>query len=479
MNMMALPMATVGALPAPGSPLTVEAADATGTERTFVALLNGNLQKDGSPAGLNPDALAQLAALLANQQATPQQDVPPGADGTPPREGAGLKPPAGRGLNLSVQAFVIQPSPQTATGLTTAVPAGDDGLRNRATRAATATGGKQPQLVIPPDLFRPEPEENNLVRIVRSGVGRPLPLPNDREVPSPVGPSPGSLPPPVDKSGQRQTEPVMSLTEKRFARLLGDQERPTATTAGVVRPAARADQPASSPAAEQTAPRMPEPAPAPAPDPAGRHAATDPTAQPLVVAPATARSDTPPQAPATPAARPGSDLHPGSGGKVAERVVVEQVVSHFGRTGKLESGQASLRLYPEELGEVRLDIDIRDNRVSATLQAQSHQVQDVLNRHLDSLRQALEHQGLRVDRIEVRVAAESPPAAGHEQAFTGHFSGQQFAGHFFGQSFQRSGHQSWQSDFDGWPPDTPEHSVEPEPVVNRPAQPRAGLSLRV
>ncbi|TYP00207.1 flagellar hook-length control protein FliK [Geothermobacter ehrlichii] len=473
MNMMAIPLVAIGDLPVPGQP---PAAAPTGNavgEGPFAALLDGSLRNSSGP-GPDPNAMALLMVLLADgrQTAMPQQIPVPAEDTAPGGNELGAKPAVGA-TETAVENLLVPQLPQrmptevAMTDLTT----GNDSL------PPDRVG--QLQQTAPVGRSLPTHRTSRGIRIdigaiTAKGTGQAQPGLTASTVEPIVG---QPLPQPLADKDGKQSEPVMSLAEKRFAHLLGDRGRQPAQGAEATRATGQPERTAPSPTATKTGPL---PAHDPVPKAGGSETAADPGAPPFVIAPATGRSETPQPAPAAPAAPPERSLHLASGDRIAERVVVDQVVSHFGRSGRLESGQASLRLYPEELGEVRLDIDIRDNRISATLQTQSHQVQDVLNRHLDSLRHALEHQGLRVDRIEVRVAAESPHAGGQEQPFSGHFSGQQSAGHFSGQFFQRSGHQAWQQDFGGWPHDTlPENPVKPEPIVNRPAPQRAGLSLRV
>jgi flagellar hook-length control protein FliK len=62
-----------------------------------------------------------------------------------------------------------------------------------------------------------------------------------------------------------------------------------------------------------------------------------------------------------------------------------------------------LRLQPAELGSLKLDLKIEGDRVQAHLHAQTHQVQEVLERNLPQLRSALAEQGLKIDQFLVNV----------------------------------------------------------------------------
>lgn len=92
-----------------------------------------------------------------------------------------------------------------------------------------------------------------------------------------------------------------------------------------------------------------------------------------------------------------------SGHQVAENQVVDQVVTYLAGSSDGESGRMRLRLHPAELGTVRLDLIVEGDKVRAHLQAQSQQVQDVLDRHLPQLRDALQQQGLKIDEFRVDV----------------------------------------------------------------------------
>lgn len=121
------------------------------------------------------------------------------------------------------------------------------------------------------------------------------------------------------------------------------------------------------------------------------------TASPLVTAPLgqpTAAVASSPQA--------GTFLTLASGQQVPEQEVLQQV---FHQLPSRASGpqRVTLRLNPEELGEVRLEMIIDKETVRAHLQAQNQQVQEVLEKHLPRLREAFEQQGLKLQELQVSV----------------------------------------------------------------------------
>ena len=95
-----------------------------------------------------------------------------------------------------------------------------------------------------------------------------------------------------------------------------------------------------------------------------------------------------------------------SGHQVAEALVLDQVVTQMRGSADGESGQMVLRLHPAELGELKIDLVVEGDRLKAQLHAQTQQVQQVIERHLPRLRDALESQGLRLDQLQVSVSTE-------------------------------------------------------------------------
>ncbi len=70
-------------------------------------------------------------------------------------------------------------------------------------------------------------------------------------------------------------------------------------------------------------------------------------------------------------------------------------------------GSVTLRLTPPELGMVRIDMAVREGVVNAKFTAQSESVRNLLMDQMGQLRQALDRQGLSVDRIEVQITQQA------------------------------------------------------------------------
>ena len=122
-----------------------------------------------------------------------------------------------------------------------------------------------------------------------------------------------------------------------------------------------------------------------------------------------------------------------SGLTVPAGTVVDQMIDHFSGNKRLESGIVNLKLNPQELGELRMEIKITQDNIKAHIIAQNPQAQEMINLHLPRLREALEQQGLHLQQVEVTLAANDN--ASREQ-FRGNSGQQQL-----NQSMQTKGSQ--------------------------------------
>lgn len=118
---------------------------------------------------------------------------------------------------------------------------------------------------------------------------------------------------------------------------------------------------------------------------------------------AVAGSAQPPAAANLAAPPPAPALTLPSGQVVAENQVFGQVLAGLRAGATRDSSSISLKLNPEELGEVKLEMVVEKDRVRAMILAQSQQVQEVLERHLPRLREAMQQQGLKLEEVQVSV----------------------------------------------------------------------------
>ncbi len=113
------------------------------------------------------------------------------------------------------------------------------------------------------------------------------------------------------------------------------------------------------------------------------------------------------QTAATPQAKNEPVFQLPSGQTVPESRIVDQVVGRLTVRGGEEASSLTLKLYPKELGEVKLNLIVEKDQVKAQLIAQNQQVQGVLEKNLPTLRSALEAQGLKLDSLQVSVDSQN------------------------------------------------------------------------
>lgn len=95
-----------------------------------------------------------------------------------------------------------------------------------------------------------------------------------------------------------------------------------------------------------------------------------------------------------------------SGIQVPDTTVVNQIIAHFTAGRRLETSTVHLRLYPRELGELRMEIKVEQDNIKAHFVAQNPQAREMIDRHLPRLREALEQQGLHLQQVEIAVATD-------------------------------------------------------------------------
>ncbi|HHL34715.1 MAG TPA: flagellar hook-length control protein FliK [Desulfobulbaceae bacterium] len=115
-------------------------------------------------------------------------------------------------------------------------------------------------------------------------------------------------------------------------------------------------------------------------------------------------------------------LHLPSGIEIPHSQIIDQVTGHFAVNRSLESGTITMRLHPAELGELRMEIKVEQDNIKAHITAQNPQVQDILDRNLPRLREALQQQGMNLAHMQVSVATDS----GNSQLFQEQFNQRQF-----------------------------------------------------
>lgn len=90
-----------------------------------------------------------------------------------------------------------------------------------------------------------------------------------------------------------------------------------------------------------------------------------------------------------------------SGTVVQEHEVLNQVINRFQITSRNMESRINIRLNPEELGEIKLDITVKEGSIRANVFAQSEATRAIVEKNLGRLKSILEEQGFTVEEIAV------------------------------------------------------------------------------
>jgi flagellar hook-length control protein FliK len=102
-------------------------------------------------------------------------------------------------------------------------------------------------------------------------------------------------------------------------------------------------------------------------------------------------------------------------------------------------GSLSLKLTPESLGQVRIDMTMDKGSVAVRIEAGSVAAQDLLESSMAMLRSTLEGKGLSVDRISVHLAPGTAAAPAPSGAQNQHEAQQQQSGTSGNSNHQNAG----------------------------------------
>ncbi len=113
---------------------------------------------------------------------------------------------------------------------------------------------------------------------------------------------------------------------------------------------------------------------------------------------------------------------------VPERELVDNLIQRFNVNPRLQTSKLTLQLHPAELGQIKIDILVKGDSISANIVAQSQQVLETLDKHMNRLRGVLEDQGFQIDTFGITLQSDENK---QQNLFQEHFdSRQQFAGDF-------------------------------------------------
>ncbi|HBG20928.1 MAG TPA: hypothetical protein DDY32_17105 [Desulfobulbaceae bacterium] len=101
-----------------------------------------------------------------------------------------------------------------------------------------------------------------------------------------------------------------------------------------------------------------------------------------------------------------------SGTVVREEEVIQQVIERFQISRKTLDTQINIKLHPAELGELKIDLTVKEGSIRANVVAQSQHAQEILEKNMTKLRTVLEEHGFTVENITVSSKHDSPTDAG-------------------------------------------------------------------
>jgi len=95
----------------------------------------------------------------------------------------------------------------------------------------------------------------------------------------------------------------------------------------------------------------------------------------------------------------------------------------FSAVLRQNGGSLTLRMQPEQLGDLTIRMDLQPGQVTADFEVGSDQARQLLTDHMTSLRSALEARGLSVDKLTVHVSDRPTPEALANRAELGNNGG--------------------------------------------------------
>jgi len=96
-----------------------------------------------------------------------------------------------------------------------------------------------------------------------------------------------------------------------------------------------------------------------------------------------------------------------SGTVVYEEDVMQQVIERFQVTKQSSDNRISLKLHPAELGELKVDLVLKEGTIKANVIVQNHHVMDIIDKNMSKLKTILEDQGFTIEEILVSSESDS------------------------------------------------------------------------
>jgi len=113
---------------------------------------------------------------------------------------------------------------------------------------------------------------------------------------------------------------------------------------------------------------------------------------------------------------------------VPEKELVDNLIQRFNVNPRLQTSKLTMQLHPVELGQIKIDILVKGDSISANIVAQSQQVLETLDKHMNRLRSVLEDQGFKIATFDITLQTDEDK---QQNLFQEHFdSQQQFTNNF-------------------------------------------------
>jgi flagellar hook-length control protein FliK len=92
---------------------------------------------------------------------------------------------------------------------------------------------------------------------------------------------------------------------------------------------------------------------------------------------------------------------------ISEDDIIQQVIQKFRINSQLQNSKLVMRLHPAELGELKIDIQLKGGSLNASIVTQSQQVREILEKNMPKLRDLMEQHGIVVENISVKIETET------------------------------------------------------------------------
>ncbi|MGB3212384.1 MAG: flagellar hook-length control protein FliK [Desulforhopalus sp.] len=96
-----------------------------------------------------------------------------------------------------------------------------------------------------------------------------------------------------------------------------------------------------------------------------------------------------------------------SGTVVYEEEVIQQMTERLRMSSRQADSRINLKLHPVELGQLKIDLTVKDGAIRANVVAQSQHTLEILEKNISKLKTVLENQGFTIDQISFSAESDS------------------------------------------------------------------------